>query len=155
MEKIIDYRTDKNKLVGQAGRKVLVGGCFDILHIGHIRYLTQAKSRGDFLIVALESDEYIKEIKGRSPIHDQGQRAVVLSALAVVDIVILLPRLRTYKDYLNLVQLIKPEIIAITQGDPQIENKAKQSRQVGAKVITVTNLINVSTKEIIKKIKDN
>ena len=94
---------------------VLVGGCFDILHYGHISFLEKAKSLGDCLIVALESDENVKKLKGPGrPIHTQKQRAGMLKELKCVDEVILLPPI---PDYERLVQKIEPDIIAITQGD--------------------------------------
>ena len=78
---------------------VLVGGCFDILHIGHIRFLKAARKQGDSLVVALESDEFIRLQKRREPFHTQAERAEILAALRSVDTVILLPLLSTDEDY--------------------------------------------------------
>ena len=73
----------------ESGRKlVFTNGCFDILHIGHVRYLNQARSMGDALVVALNSDSSVREIKGDSrPIVHESERAEVLAALASVDYV--------------------------------------------------------------------
>ena len=73
-------------------KTVLVGGCFDILHFGHTRFLKKAKSFGDFLIVLLESDKHIKRLKGKNrPINNFMQRKEVLLSLKFVDKVIKVP----------------------------------------------------------------
>jgi cytidyltransferase-like protein len=122
-------------------RIVLVGGCFDILHFGHIQFLDKAKKTGDYLIIALEPDETIIQYKKRIPIHNQEQRAYNLVALRSVDQVILLPSLQGFDDYYMLVKNINPHIIAITQDDPQIENKQKQADAIGAQLIIVSERI--------------
>ena len=63
---------------------VLVGGCFDILHLGHVVFLEKAKKEGDVLVVLLESDEKVRFLKGKGrPVHTQSERAEILSALKV------------------------------------------------------------------------
>lgn len=111
----------------QAKKIVLLGGCFDILHYGHIEFLRKSKDLGDYLIIALESDEMITKYKKRQPIHTQLQRAQNLAAIQYVDKVLLLPVLEGFKDYNQLVQDVKPVIIATTKGDPQIKNKMQQA----------------------------
>lgn len=120
---------------------VLVGGCFDILHYGHIQFLQKAKNIGDYLIVALEPDERIIQSKNRQPIHNQQERAYNLLALRFVDYVLLLPLLNGFGDYLGLVEAVKPHSIAVTDGDPQINNKKKQAEIVNAQLVIVTNRI--------------
>jgi len=133
-------------------KKILVGGCFDLLHYGHLQFLERARALGDYLVVALESDEFIKTHKQREPIHTQDQRAKILRGLRVVDQVIELPYLQTYEDYFTLVKQIQPQVIAVTAGDPQLANKQKQAAAIGAEVIEVTALVeNLSTKAIIAK----
>jgi rfaE bifunctional protein nucleotidyltransferase chain/domain len=69
---------------------VFANGCFDVLHVGHVRYLQDARSRGDVLIVGLNSDESVQRLKGEGrPILDQQARATLLSALECVDYVVL------------------------------------------------------------------
>lgn len=132
-------------------KKVLVGGCFDLLHYGHLTFLRNAKKVGDFLIVALESDQFIKNNKERDPIHNQDQRAEILAALDFVDSVIKLPLLKSNQEYFDLIKLIKPKVIAVTEGDPQLTNKEKQAKEIGAKVMIVTNLLkDFSSQKIIK-----
>jgi FAD synthetase len=120
---------------------VLVGGCFDILHFGHVQFLQKAKEAGDYLIVALEPDERIVQSKKRNPIHTQEERVHNLLALRSVDRVIQLPLLHGFDDYLALVKMIHPAIIAITSNDPQKENKKKQADAVGAQLVVVTDMI--------------
>jgi D-glycero-beta-D-manno-heptose 1-phosphate adenylyltransferase len=73
---------------GAAGRIVLANGCFDILHAGHVRYLEDARSRGDFLIVALNSDSSVRAIKGPGrPLMPVDERAEIVRALRCVDAV--------------------------------------------------------------------
>jgi FAD synthetase len=130
--------------------RVLVGGCFDILHYGHVRFLELAREQGACLMVALESDEAILETKKRHPIHTQEQRAHVLQALACVDEVVCLPRLKTYEDYLGVVVAATPEVIATTQGDPQLDNKRLQARRVGGRLeVVIPQLEGFSTTRII------
>ncbi len=139
--KIINLNQAENQLKELKKRNiVLVGGCFDLLHYGHVRFLQEAKKEGDFLIIALESDEFIKKSKKRSPIHNQHERAQVLASLNMVDLVILLPFLKTDSDYERLVRIINPQVIAVTEGDPKCAQKIKQADAVGAK-ITIKPLI--------------
>jgi rfaE bifunctional protein nucleotidyltransferase chain/domain len=71
----------------KAGKKIVfANGCFDVLHVGHVRYLNEAKSLGDVLVVGLNSDSSVRKIKGdRRPVLDQHARATILSALQCVD----------------------------------------------------------------------
>jgi cytidyltransferase-like protein len=125
--------------------KILVGGCFDILHYGHTTFLGNARQEGDVLIVLLESDEFIKKYKHRHPIHTQDQRAQVLANLTVVDYVIKLPLMKNNEDYFNLVKKIKPAIIAVTKSDPLITVKKEQAEEVGAEVKVVVDLLPFSS----------
>lgn len=121
---------------------VLVGGCFDVLHLGHVIFLEKAKKLGDKLIVLLESDENIRKNKGTSrPINNQRNRAKMLMSLKVVDKVIKLPEMKTGDEYLTLIKKIKPAVIAVTDGDKMIDQKREQSKIVGAKIVKVTKQV--------------
>jgi len=152
MEKIIDLQKLKKFLSGESkGRIVLTGGCFDILHIGHVRFLSEAKRMGDYLVVLLESDKKVKELKGKSrPVFIQKERAEMLGALGCVDLVVLLPMMENDDDYLNLVMKVKPDIIAVTEDDPQIENKRRQAREVGGKLKIISLIKTFSTSKLAK-----
>ena len=130
------------KLRQQGRQIVLVGGCFDILHLGHINFLENSKNLGDTLFVLLESDEAVKKLKGKNrPINNQRQRAQVLSALSVVDCVVLLPLMKTDRDYDKLIAQIKPAFIGTTENDPNIEHKIRQAKMLNAKMKIVTKRI--------------
>jgi len=137
----------------QGKKTVLTGGCFDIFHYAHYLFLKKAKKEGDYLIVLLESDEFIRKKKNREPIHNQKQRAKILSALSFVDMVILLPYGLRDEDYLQIVKLISPTVIAVSAHDPKIKQKTKQAKAVGGKVkVVIDHLKNFSTTAIIKKL---
>ncbi len=130
-------------------KRVLVGGCFDILHLGHVTFLDEAKKRGNILYVAVESDEFMKARKKRKPVHTQEERAFILSRLRPVDNVILLPFYQDDTHYFDLVRRVRPSVIAVTEDDPQLINKKKQAAEVGAKVEVVTgNINNLSSSSI-------
>ena len=135
----------------QAKKKVLAGGCFDILHFGHIHFLKNARALGDYLIVALESDQNIRRLKGKGrPIHDQEKRREMLESLNFVDEVMILGPKMTDKDYEKLVLELKPNIIAVTAGDPILEKKRGHARKVNAKVIEIPKIKAASTSQIAK-----
>jgi len=135
--------------------KVLVGGCFDLFHYGHLLFLKKARALGEYLVVALEADEFIRKHKQREPIHTQAERAAILRSLRVVDEVLELPSSQTAIDYLKIVKEIQPTVIAVTLGDPQFANKQQQAAAVGAKIVTVTPLIaNFSTSSIIARLSE-
>lgn len=133
------------------GKTVLAGGCFDVLHPGHIIFLEKAKKAGDRLIVMLESDKKITQLKGTGrPVFNQKERARMLKALKSVDAVIPLPYMETEKEYDEVVRRVKPDIIAVTFGDPQIDHKKRCARQAGAKLKYVAALTgNYSTTKLL------
>lgn len=149
---IIRYeKLEKEKQNFKNKTTVLVGGCFDLIHFGHVKFLEKAKEAGDYLIVVLESDEFIKKNKRKVPVHLQQERAEILASLNMIDLVICLPLLKTNEEYFELVKKISPKIIAVTKGDSQLENKKKQAFAVGAEVKeVVVNLKNFSTRNIAK-----
>jgi FAD synthetase len=133
---------------------VLVGGCFDILHYGHIHFLKKAKALGDYLIVALESDKNIKRLKGESrPIHNQSQRRKLLESLHLADQVIILADEMKDENYMKFINIISPDIIAITKGDPITAKKQKQADAVGATLIEIPKVKSPSTTDLVKLLK--
>jgi len=132
---------------------VLVGGCFDVLHFGHIEFLRQAKQLGNYLIVALESDENVTRRKGHlRPIHTQHQRKQMVESLLFVDEVISLPTLTSDKDYESMVTSLTPHIIAITEGDPYYSQKKLQADNIGASLVIVDKVQTLSTSQLAKLI---
>ena len=97
---------------------VFTNGCFDLLHVGHIRYLSQAKKLGNFLIIGLNSDRSVKNLKGKDrPINSFEDRATLLLALNSVDLVIKFEE----KTPENLIKEIVPDIL-VKGGDYNIED---------------------------------
>ena len=131
---------------------VLAGGCFDILHPGHVIFLQKAKKAGDKLIVLLESDEKVRILKGvNRPVHTQKERARILSALTVVDQIISLPFMKTDQEYDELVKKIKPDIIAVAS--KALDNHHKRiAKLVGAKLKYVAVIGKYSTSKILNEI---
>src|SRR6185295_2202718 len=80
---------ERQRLRAAGRRLVFTNGVFDLLHVGHVRYLEQARALGDALLVAINSDRTVRELKGPGrPIFDQAERAEILAALRVVDYVV-------------------------------------------------------------------
>lgn len=130
------------ELKKQSKTIVLVGGCFDILHQGHLIFLEKAKTQGDYLFVALESDTNVKRLKDNGrPINKQGLRAENLAKLDKVDYVISLPTFTTDRAYFAFTKHLSPDIIAITEGDPKEKEKQRQATAVGGRVVVVTKYI--------------
>lgn len=143
-----------SKILKKEGQTiVLVGGCFDVLHPGHVIFLEKAKAVGDVLVVLLESDQKIRELKGVSrPVHTQKERAKVLSALRSVDYVVILPFLQKEKEYDQIVAKVSPDIIAATFGDSNIHHHQRSAKLTGAKLKYVTKMIgNHSTSRILDR----
>ena len=148
---LIDRKNIPN-LRGELSDKKIVftNGCFDIIHVGHVRYLTKAKSFGDVLIVGLNTDESVKKLKGESrPINNQNDRAEVLLGLKAVDYVILFGE-RTAE---NLIAELQPDIY-VKGGDYTLETlpEAKIVQSYGGRVEIVNLVQGKSTTNIIKKI---
>lgn len=148
---IISYSKIKDFLkVFKRKKTVLIGGCFDLIHYGHFQFLRKAKSQGNYLIILLESDEFIKKSKKRKSIHTQDERAEILANFQMVDMVIKIPYFSSDKEYFNIVKIINPKVIAVTEGDLQLKNKKNQAKLIGAKIVVVTPLIKkFSTTKII------
>lgn len=102
----------------QAGKKVVfTNGCFDILHSGHVQYLEEARSCGDFLIVGINSDSSVKRLKGANrPINNEEERALILSGLEAVNMVILFQEDTPYE----LIKAVQPDIL-VKGGDWSVE----------------------------------
>jgi len=130
---------------------VLVGGCFDMLHVGHVEFLRKSRSFGDYLIVLLESDENIKKLKGKNkPIFNLKERITVLKAIKYVDKVIVVPENPTHETYLKLIKKIKPNVVAITEGDILQKHKLNQAKLVGAKLKVIKKYKDFSSTKITK-----
>ena len=132
---------------------VFTNGCFDILHVGHVRYLSIAKSKGDILVIGLNSDSSVKAIKGsKRPINSQEHRAEVLSGLYCVDFITIFEETNP----LSIIKLVKPDILV--KGADWAEKDiigADFVKALGGKVERVSFVENISTSKIIEFIKNN
>ncbi|NIS59762.1 MAG: D-glycero-beta-D-manno-heptose 1-phosphate adenylyltransferase [Proteobacteria bacterium] len=143
----------KNILEGlkrRGKRIVFTNGCFDILHIGHIRCLEKAKKEGDILIVGLNSDRSIRSLKGPSrPFTPEAERAEVLSALACVDYVVIFDE----PDPLELISSLKPNIL-VKGGDwtPETTIGREVVEGMGGKVVIIPQVRGFSTSAIVDRI---
>ena len=129
---------------------VFTNGCFDILHVGHVRYLTAARSEGDVLVVGLNSDESVRSIKPENrPIMNQDQRAEVLAGLECVDYITVFNE----PDPLKVIKELKPDVLV--KGADWIEEEiigADIVKANGGKVVRVPAVPEVSTSRIIQRI---
>jgi len=135
----------------EAGKRIVfTNGCFDILHAGHVRYLAAARSKGDVLVLGLNSDVSVKSIKPENrPIVSQDQRAEVLAGLACVDYITIFDE----PDPLALIQTIKPDVLI--KGADWKETEIIGSDVVklyGGKVIRIEVVPGISTSRIIQRI---
>jgi D-beta-D-heptose 7-phosphate kinase/D-beta-D-heptose 1-phosphate adenosyltransferase len=153
-EKILTASALMTALSARRARKeriVFTNGCFDLLHVGHTRYLQEARKLGDCLVVGLNSDASVRAIKsdGR-PVVPQAQRAEVLAALACVDHVVIFDE----PDPQNLIARVQPDIL-VKGGDWPIDQivgrEIVQAR--GGRVVTIPLVPDVSTTSLIRRIK--
>jgi rfaE bifunctional protein nucleotidyltransferase chain/domain len=139
------------RLLRSVGKKIVfTNGCFDIIHTGHTRYLNQAKTYGDILVIGLNSDSSVRAIKGeKRPINSQDERAETLAALSSVDFVTIFDEPDPYK----LISLLEPDVL-VKGGDWPVEKiiggDIVQKR--GGKVISVPYIKGNSTTGIIERI---
>ena len=128
---------------------VFTNGCFDILHIGHVKYLEKAKNFGDILILGLNSDDSTHRLKGKNrPINTQDDRAYILASLEVVDYVVIFNE----DTPLDLIKLIKPDVL-VKGGD--YEGKEVVGQDIAKELKLVQFIDAKSTSNTIKKIRNS
>lgn len=134
---------------------VFVTGSFDILHLGHLRFLSQARAAVPSeakLMVVLLSDNEIKRRKGDSrPVFSLDQRLEALSYIEAVDYVV--GWLGDWESLRSLVIMQKPQFLALSQDDPGYENKLKTVKMYGGEVIEIEKIPGISTSKIIEKLR--
>lgn len=132
---------------------VFTNGCFDILHVGHVRYLKAARDLGDCLILGLNSDQSVRNLKGPTrPINNQDDRAEVLTALSAVDYVVIFEELTAE----SLLAQIKPAIYA-KGGDYHVKDlpEAAIISEFGGQIILIPEVMGKSSSNIIHKIRQD
>jgi len=129
---------------------VMVNGTFDILHPGHVALLNTARSYGDYLIVAIDTDRRVKELKGDDrPINNQNDRRILLSNLKAVDIVELFD---SKEELIELMQRYKPDVYV--KGSDWKHDKVSTAHQYCNKVIYYDRIEEYSTTGLIQRITD-
>lgn len=154
--KIVLKHSDLKKLIthsqNQGQKVVFTNGCFDLLHPGHVRYLKEARALGDKLLVAINSDSSVTNLKGKSrPIFPEEARAEIVAALESVDWVTLFKE----DTPLELIKTLKPDIL-VKGGDWKAENivGADIIKSNGGEVFSIPITYKCSTSDIVKRIKD-
>ena len=136
---------EKNKKI------VFTNGCFDIIHPGHIDYLSQARDLGDILVLGLNTDQSVRRLnKGSNrPINDERTRAYVLAGLASVDLIVFFDEETPY----NLIKLLQPNVL-VKGKDYEVEKIIGFDilKENGGEVITIPFIDGYSTSSLIKKI---
>ncbi|MDD6572627.1 MAG: D-glycero-beta-D-manno-heptose 1-phosphate adenylyltransferase [Thermoflexaceae bacterium] len=152
VNKIQTMDTIEKALSGQRHKKIVfTNGCFDILHIGHIRYLKEAKAKGDILVLGLNSDASVKRLKGPSrPVNNERDRMDMLAEMEFIDYVVLFEEDTPY----NLITRVKPDIL-VKGGDYQPDNivGADFVRSMGGSVEVIPFVEGKSTTNIINAMK--
>ena len=144
LKKIIKNLKSQNKKI------VTTNGVFDILHLGHIKYLQEAKKLGDILAIALNSDSSVKQIKGpQRPINDQEARAEVLASLEFVDYIVIFNE----TDPVKILSEIKPDI-HVKGGDYKLGEIIEKDivEKNNGKIILIPEIKGYSTTNLIDKI---
>lgn len=145
LKKEIDAHKQAGELI------VFTNGCFDILHVGHIRYLKKAASLGDKLVLAVNSDSSVKELKGKNrPFVPENERLEMLAALEMVDYLVLFSE----TDCKAVIDQLKPQIY-VKGGDYRIEDlpEAEVVYSYGGKIVLITEIKGRSTSNLINKIR--
>ncbi|MGA3280925.1 MAG: D-glycero-beta-D-manno-heptose 1-phosphate adenylyltransferase [Smithella sp.] len=154
MNKILERNALKNELeeLRKKGKKIaFTNGCFDILHVGHVRYLREAKKTADVLVLALNSDSSVRSIKGEErPLVNENERAEMLAALEFVDFITIFEELTP----LELIICLKPDIL-IKGGDWPEEKVVgrEEVKKWGGRVAIIPEIEGKSTTNIVEKIK--
>jgi rfaE bifunctional protein nucleotidyltransferase chain/domain len=137
----------------EQGRKIVfTNGCFDLLHVGHVRYLRRARALGDLLVVGINGDRSVRELKGANrPINNEQDRAEVVAALESVDLVTIFPELRATR----LLETVQPAVYA-KGGDytPETLNAEERTvlQKVGADIRIIPYEQGYSTTRLLEKL---
>lgn len=140
------------QLKSQGKTVVFTNGCFDLLHIGHVRYLEKARALGDFLVVGVNTDSSVKRLKGdERPINPEDDRAEVMAALESVDYVTLFPE----DTPVELISYLQPSI-HVKGGDYEVEDLPESAivHAYGGKVVIIPLVEGRSTTKTIERMKD-
>ena len=142
---------ERQRLRAAGKRLVFTNGVFDLLHVGHVRYLAQAQTLGDALIVAINSDRTVRELKGPDrPIFDQSERAEIVAALRYVDYVTIFDDVSPR----SLIGQLLPDVL-VKGGDYQLDeiHGREEVEAAGGKVISLPFVQGASTSALIERMR--
>ena len=148
--KTLEEIANISKELQAKGKKIIfTNGCFDILHIGHVKYLEEAKKNGDVLVLGLNSDASVKRLKGESrPINNQNNRAYILASLEVIDYLVIFEE----DTPLELIKLIEPDIL-VKGGD--YEGQTIVGQDIVKEIKLIKTIDSASTSHTINRIKNS
>ena len=142
---------ERARLRDSGARLVFTNGVFDLLHVGHVCYLAQARALGDALVVAINSDRSVRELKGPDrPVFDQAERAEILAALRQVDYVVVFDDISPR----NVITQLLPDVL-VKGGDYQLDqiHGREEVEAAGGKVISLPFVDGASTSRLIERMK--
>jgi len=148
---IVSLLAERARLRNEGARLVFTNGVFDLLHVGHVRYLAQARALGDALLVAINSDRTVRELKGPDrPVFDQSERAEILAALRQVDYVVVFDDVSPR----SLITQLLPDVL-VKGGDYQLDqiHGREEVEAAGGKVISLPFVDGASTSALIERMK--
>ena len=146
-----DLLKERERLRDADQKLVFTNGVFDLLHVGHVRYLTQARTLGDALVVAVNSDRSVRELKGADrPLTNENDRAEMLAALGAVDYVTIFDDVSPRALIANLL----PDVL-VKGGDYTLDqiHGREEVEAAGGRVVSLPFVQGASTSEIIERIK--
>ncbi len=144
---------ERERLRAAGKRLVFTNGCFDILHVGHVRYLQAARAEGDALVVAINSDRTVRELKGAGrPILSEAERAEMLAALGAVDYVTIFDDMSPR----SLIAALLPDVL-VKGGDYNLDeiHGREEVEAAGGRVLSLPFVEGASTTSIIERIKSS
>lgn len=148
-----ELRKRVNELRASGQKLVATNGCFDLLHVGHVRYLNAARALGDALIVGINGDQSVRELKGTGrPINNENDRAEMVAALRNVDLVTIFPELQATR----FLEIVAPDIY-VKGGDYNQDALNAEERQVlrkiGAKIDILPLEQGYSTSDLLARLR--
>jgi len=142
---------ERERLRAAGKRLVFTNGVFDLLHVGHVRYLAQARALGDALVVALNSDRAVRELKGPNrPVFEEAERAEIIAAIRHVDYVTIFDDVSPRR----LIAALLPDVL-VKGGDYQLDeiHGREEVEAAGGKVISLPFVNGASTTALIERMK--
>ncbi|HZN09783.1 MAG TPA: D-glycero-beta-D-manno-heptose 1-phosphate adenylyltransferase [Pyrinomonadaceae bacterium] len=148
---IEEMLVERERLRAVGERVVFTNGVFDLLHVGHVRYLAQARALGDVLVVAINSDRSVRELKGPDrPVFDEGERAEILAALRNVDYVVIFDNVSPR----SLISQLLPDVL-VKGGDYGLDeiHGREEVEAAGGRVVSLPFVDGASTTTLIERMK--